>query len=222
MLLLSLAACAPTPGKTTASSSALPTVTVTQPAVVSQPATSTPTSNMSVSPMVATTLPAQETTPIDVVTLVAKVKPSVVAIHDQVDVPTFGGLSTQAAAGSGWLIDANGIIVTNDHVISGATNVMITLDDGRIFPAKSVNSDPVNDLAIIRIDATGLPALKLGDSGALQLGMQVIAIGNALDEGIRVTGGMVSNLGTSITLSATQTLYDLVETDASINPGNSG
>jgi serine protease Do len=158
----------------------------------------------------------------DVVSIVARVKPSVVAINDQVVSTSRRGATTQAAAGSGWIMDSNGLIVTNDHVISGAQNILVSLDDGRTFPAVKVSSDPVNDLAVIKVNATGLPAAKMGDSSSLQVGMQVIAMGNALGEGIRVTGGIVSNLGTSISLSATQTLYDLIETDAAINPGNSG
>jgi serine protease Do len=159
----------------------------------------------------------------DIVSVVAKVKPSVVAIDDQIISTTRrGGTTTQAAAGSGWIMDSNGLIVTNDHVVSGAQNIVVSLDDGRIFTAVKVSSDLVNDLAIIKVNASGLPAAKMGDSSQLQVGMQVIAMGNALGEGIRVTGGLVSNLGTSIALSASQTLYDLIETDAAINPGNSG
>jgi serine protease Do len=178
------------------------------------------------SPVVNTTTSTQQnqaTDLPDIVAVVAKVKPSVVAINDQVTSTTFfGGTTTQAAAGSGWILDSNGLIVTNDHVVSGAENIVVSLNDGRIFKAVKVTSDPVNDLAIIQVDATALPAASIGDSSRLQVGMQVIAIGNALGEGVRVTGGLVSNLGTSISLSASQKLYDLIETDAAINPGNSG
>jgi serine protease Do len=175
-----------------------------------------PTTAPSAPQNAATTLP-------DIVSVVAMVKPSVVAIDDQIAVATRrGGTTAEAAAGSGWIIDSNGLIVTNDHVVSGAQNIVVSLDDGRIFTAVKVTSDPMNDLAIIKVNASGLPAAKIGDSSKLQVGMQVIAIGNALGEGIRVTGGLVSNLGTSITLSATETLYSLIETDAAINPGNSG
>jgi serine protease Do len=172
----------------------------------------------------ATPAPQDSAPPLpDIVSVVAKVKPSVVAINDQITATTWrGGTTTQAAAGSGWIMDSNGLIVTNDHVVSGAQNIVVSLDDGRIFKAVKVSSDPVNDLAIIKVNASGLPAAKMGDSAKLQLGMQVIAMGNALGEGIRVTGGLVSNLGTSITVSTSQTLYDLIETDAAINPGNSG
>jgi len=159
----------------------------------------------------------------DIVSVVEKVKPCVVAIDDQIISTTRrGGTTTAAAAGSGWIMDPNGLIVTNDHVVSGAQNIVVSLDDGRIFPAVKVTSDPINDLAVIKVNATGLPAATIGDSSKAQVGMQVVAIGNALGEGIRVTAGIISNLGTSITLSATQTLYNLIETDAAINPGNSG
>jgi len=174
----------------------------------------------------ATTTSTQQNIPVDLpdeVSVIAKVKPSVVAINDQMTTTDFfGRTTTQAAAGSGWIWDPNGLIVTNDHVVSGAQNIVVSLEDGRIFKAVSVTTDPINDLAVIKIDATGLPAVTIGDSSQLQLGMRVIAIGNALGEGIRVTGGLVSNLGTSISISASQTLYNLVETDAAINPGNSG
>jgi serine protease Do len=178
-------------------------------------------------PVVSTAIPAATPEDVDavlpdVVSVVARVKPSVVAINDQVVSTSRRGTTTQAAAGSGWIMDSNGLIVTNDHVVSGAQNILVSLDDGRTFPAVKVSSDPVNDLAVIKVDATGLPVVKMGDSSKLQVGTQVIAMGNALGEGIRVTGGIVSNLGTSITVSATQTLYDLIETDAAINPGNSG
>jgi serine protease Do len=202
-------------------------------AACSAPATPIPanpgTSTKTVAPSPTTTaipVSAQQNPSVllpDIVSVVEKVKPCVVAINDQITSTTRrGGTTTTAAAGSGWILDANGLIVTNDHVVSGAQNIVVSLEDGRIFPAVKVTSDPVNDLAVIKVNATGLPAATIGDSSKLQVGQQVIAIGNALGEGIRVTAGIISNLGTSITLSATQTLYDLIETDAAINPGNSG
>jgi len=194
--------------------------------------TQTPTANeipvSTLSPALSTNTastlpPVQQPELPTIADVVARVKPSVVAIDDQILYTTRrGGTTAQAAAGSGWIMDSDGIIVTNDHVISGAQNIVVSLDDGRIFTAVEVSSDPVNDLAIIKVNASGLPAAKIGDSSKLQVGTQVIAMGNALGEGIRVTGGLVSNLGTSIPLSASQTLYDLIETDAAINPGNSG
>ncbi len=158
----------------------------------------------------------------DMVAVVAKARPSVVAIDVQAtSVDIFNQPFTQEGAGSGWIIDANGLIVTNNHVIEGATDIRATLSDGRTFKASVIGADSVTDLAVIRIDATGLPAASVGDSSKLQVGMLVAAIGNSLGSGIRMTGGWVSRLGASITTQS-GTLYDLIETDAPINPGNSG
>jgi serine protease Do len=131
---------------------------------------------------------------------------------------------TQQGAGSGWILDENGIIVTNNHVVEGASSITVTLDDGRTFTVDidSVFTDRLNDLAILKVDAQNLPALKIGDSSKLRTGDWVVAIGNALGQGIRATEGIVSRQGVSIPVSQAQTLYDLIETSAAINPGNSG
>ncbi|MCK4698400.1 MAG: trypsin-like peptidase domain-containing protein, partial [Dehalococcoidia bacterium] len=142
--------------------------------------------------------------------VVAKVKPSVVAIQ------------TEGGAGSGWIIEEDGIIVTNNHVVAGARNIAILLDDGRTFPSQEVRTDPLTDLAVITIDIQNLPAADIGDSSKLQLGEPVAVIGNALGEGISMTGGWVSQLEVTLPVSAGQTLDDLIRTDAAINPGNSG
>ncbi len=165
--------------------------------------------------------------PVDFVSAIIKILPSVVIIEDQqTTTGRFGQPVTGNAAGSGWVLDANGIIVTNAHVIDNATNIKVTLDDGRVFPAVTVQSDLNNDLAVIKIAATGLQAATIGDSSKLNLGQSVAAVGNSLDMGIRVTGGLVSRLNVSASYSIdsqnTVTLNDLIETDATINPGNSG
>ncbi|HTY82155.1 MAG TPA: trypsin-like peptidase domain-containing protein [Dehalococcoidales bacterium] len=185
--------------------------------VTGSPVVSTPTNKVVIATETAgTPLP-------DIISVVEKVKPCVVAINDEItSTSRRGGTTTSAAAGSGWIMDPDGLIITNNHVISGAQNIIVSLNDGRIFPAQSVAADPVNDLAVIKVDAKGLPAATIGNSEQVQIGQQVVAIGNALGDGIRVTAGIISNLGKSITLSAAQTLYDLIETDAAINPGNSG
>jgi len=155
--------------------------------------------------------------------VVAKVKPSVVAIN--VRVPGFSiftGSFTQEGAGSGWIIDEDGLIVTNNHVVQGAESITVTLDDGRTFPAEAARTDPLTDLAVLKINAENLPAANVGDSSRLQVGDWVIAIGNSLGLGIGATTGIVSTLGVSIPVSAGQTLYDLIRTDTAINPGNSG
>ena len=157
--------------------------------------------------------------------VVAQVKPSVVAITTEVTVRDFFNRQfTQEGAGSGWIIDESGIIVTNNHVVEGASSITVTTDDGTNYTADidSVATDPLNDLAILKIDAEGLPALNRGCATDLRVGDWVIAIGNALGQGIRATEGIVSRKNVSLPVDQGQTLYDLLETSAAINPGNSG
>jgi len=159
----------------------------------------------------------------DFVSVIAKVRPSVVAITTSVQgVSFFGRQFTQQGAGSGWIIDKKGLIVTNDHVVEGASSVSVTLEDGRTFSAESVHTDSVADLAVIKINAQDLPALQIGDSSKMQVGQWVVAIGNSLGMGISATKGMVSALGVSLSISPGESLDDLIQTDAAINPGNSG
>jgi serine protease Do len=157
--------------------------------------------------------------------VVAMVKPSVVAINTRVvSYDFFNRPYTQEGAGSGWIIDKNGFIVTNNHVVEGAENITVTTDDGNSYTAdvNSVATDSLNDLAVIKINATNLPALKTGDPSKMRVGDWVIAIGNALGQGIRATEGIISRQDVSLQLDQGQTLYDLIETSAAINPGNSG
>lgn len=157
--------------------------------------------------------------------VVAKVKPSVVAINVEYTVTDiFGRSYTEQGAGSGWIIDSNGIVVTNNHVVADAAKVTIVLDDGRSFEANTANiaTDALADLAVIKINAAGLPAATVGDSNLLRVGDWVIAIGNSLGQGIRATVGIVSQQSVSLEVSTGETLTGLVETDAAINPGNSG
>ncbi len=159
----------------------------------------------------------------DMVDVVTLVRPSVVSIDvTTIGYDIFNRPVTEQGAGSGWIIDPNGVIVTNNHVVENAQQVNITLSDGRTFTAEKVSTDPVTDLAVVKINATGLPAARVGDSSALKVGQLVAAIGNALGEGISMTGGWVSQLGVSMTNDSGTTLYDLIKTDAAINPGNSG
>ncbi|MFC2034949.1 S1C family serine protease [Chloroflexota bacterium] len=157
--------------------------------------------------------------------VVVKVKPSVVAISTEI--VTFGLFNrpfTQEGAGSGWIISEDGIIVTNNHVVEGAGSIIVTLDDGRTFPVgmNTVATDPLTDLAVLKISAINLPAISVGDSQEFQVGDWVVAIGNALGEGISATHGIVSRKEVSITVDSAQTLYNLIQTNAAINPGNSG
>jgi serine protease Do len=157
--------------------------------------------------------------------VVARVKPSVVAINTElVTTDIFGRTVRQQAAGSGWIIDKSGIIVTNNHVVEGAQSVTVTLDDGRTFAAdvKTIATDSLADLAILKINAENLPAATVGDSDKLRVGDWVVAIGNSLGQGIRATVGIVSQQSVSLDINQGETLYGLIETDAAINPGNSG
>jgi len=138
-----------------------------------------------------------------------KLRPSVVVIE------------TDITAGSGWIIDADGIIVTNYHVIEDAAEIFVILDDGRAFTAESVRSDSTTDIAIIYIDAQNLPAADVGDCCELKVGQPVAAMGNALGQGISLKGGWISRLNASVTVEG-QALYGLIETDVAINRGNSG
>jgi serine protease Do len=157
----------------------------------------------------------------DLASVIARVRPSVVAINTEI--PAFGlfGTYTDEAAGSGWIISKDGLIVTNNHVVEGASNVTVTLEDGREYDATAVHTDPFTDLAIVQIDAKNLPALSVGDSSIMRPGDWVIAIGNSLGLGISATKGIVSAMGVSITTESGE-LYNLIQTDAAINPGNSG
>jgi serine protease Do len=143
------------------------------------------------------------------VEVVEKAKPSVVVIE------------TNIGAGSGWVIDNDGIIVTNYHVIEDATDIRVIINDGNVFTAESVSSDPLTDIAIIYIDTQNLPASDIADSSQLKVGQPVAAIGNALGRGISLKGGWISRLDVTISVDD-RTLYGLIETDAHINEGNSG
>jgi serine protease Do len=157
--------------------------------------------------------------------VVEKVYPSVVAINTEVvTMDIFRTPRTQKGAGSGWIIDKDGIIVTNNHVVEGAQKVTVELSDGRIFETdpQSIRTDPVTDLAVIKINATNLPAASVGNSKRLRVGDWVIAMGNPLGQGIRAKEGTVSGLNVSLDVDQNETLGDLIETSAAINPGNSG
>ena len=159
----------------------------------------------------------------DFISVVAKVKPSVVAINTEVATfDIFNRPSTAKGAGSGWIIDKDGRIITNNHVIDGAKNITVMLADERALPATVIGTDPLNDIAVLKVDATNLPAVPVGDSSRLKIGEWVLAIGNPLGLGISAKQGIVSRLGVSVSVSSGQTLYDLVEISAAINPGNSG
>jgi serine protease Do len=135
----------------------------------------------------------------------------------------------QIGSGSGFVVRENGLILTNKHVVEESdADYVITLNDGVRFPAKVLSRDPINDVALLKIEADGLPVIPLGSATNLELGASVIAIGNAL--GLfknTVSRGIVSGLSRSISAKADpkappQELRGLIQTDAAINPGNSG
>ncbi len=159
----------------------------------------------------------------DFVSVIAKVKPSVVAINTEVVTrDVFNRQFTQEGAGSGWIIDEDGYIVTNNHVIEGAKSITVTLADGRTFEASIVGTDALADLAVLKVSAQNLVEANLGDSSKVRVGEWVLAVGNPLGLGISAKEGIVGRLAVSISVSSGQTLYDLIETSAAINPGNSG
>ena len=171
---------------------------------------------------------------------VARVAPSVVTVQTEVieQVPAdvfeqfFGGRSgqrTAAGLGSGFIIRPDGAIVTNAHVVAGATRVQVAMRDGTTYPARLIGSDEANDLAVIKIDAKNLPVAPLGSSNDLLIGEWAIAIGNPYgfilaNSEPSVTAGVVSGTGRNLaTPSEGSGVYvDMIQTDASINPGNSG
>lgn len=155
--------------------------------------------------------------------VVAGVIPSVVSVTTETVVSGFfGRQSTEYVAGSGILIDDKGYIVTNNHVVENAQSIYVELADGRIFPANIVGADPVSDLGVIKIDAANLTHVYWGDSSLLSVADWVLAIGNALGEGITATEGIVSRLNVSVDIGGGNILYGLIQTTAPVNPGNSG
>lgn len=126
----------------------------------------------------------------------------------------------QTAQGSGFIISADGYILTNNHVVGGADKVTVKLLDGREFDANTIGTDPESDVALIRIDATDLHSLELADSDNIEVGEWVLAIGNPFGLGHTVTAGIVSGKGRSNV--GLTTYEDFIQTDAAINPGNSG
>ncbi len=164
-----------------------------------------------------------------VIDAVKKVSPSVVSITITKDVQDFfGQVLTQKGGGTGFIISSDGLIATNKHVVSdaGATYSVFT-STGKEYSARVVSQDPFNDLAVVKIEASGLPVVEFGDSDKLQVGQYVIAIGNALGEfSNTVTLGVLSarnrKLDVSDTQGTTESLTGLLQTDAAINPGNSG
>jgi S1-C subfamily serine protease len=168
-----------------------------------------------------------------VVQAVKEVAPAVVNITTRTQAVSsiFGGGSSGRDVGTGFIVRSDGVVVTNYHVVEGGVSIKVTLPqpDGRSFDARVIGSDSDHDLAVLKVDATGLPVAPLGSSAQLQLGERVVALGYALalPGGPTVTSGIVSSLDRTIQVQdpsagITRTYNDALQTDAAINPGNSG
>ena len=191
-------------------------------------------------PAPSTTVDASRRTAIT--SAVARVAPSVVTVQTEAvqRVPAdmleqfFGGRSTEqpvAGLGSGFVIRKDGVILTNAHVVRGATSISVALRDGTTYAAKLIGMDDVNDLAVLKVDASDLPVAPLGNSSSLIVGEWAIAIGNPYGFVLAntepsVTVGVVSGVGRNLTASPAEggngAYVDMIQTDAAINPGNSG
>jgi S1-C subfamily serine protease len=157
------------------------------------------------------------------VDVAAAASPAVVRITTNSNVDTSTGIIPATGVGSGVIYDSNGWILTNRHVVEGSDRMTVELNDGRSFSGTVYGIDTLTDLAIVKIDATGLTAAKFGESNALKVGQLVVAIGSPLGTYTNsVTSGIVSAKGRSITTDGNQSLNNLIQTDAAINPGNSG
>ena len=129
----------------------------------------------------------------------------------------------RTGSGSGVIIREDGYIVTNNHVIDGATKIEVTLNSNQTYPAKLVGTDPATDVALLKIEATGLPTIPFGDSDKLRLGEWVIAIGSPYDLRSTITAGIVSAKGRSMpNYTGEFKIESFIQTDAAVNPGNSG
>ena len=155
---------------------------------------------------------------LDVKAVLAAVAPSVVQIEIETEDAVFGG-----GAGTGFIISPDGQVVTNAHVVEDAVTIKVMLSDGTVKSAELVQKDPTRDLAVLKIKGDNLPAARLGNSAEVEVGDEVLAIGNALGLGDTptVTTGIVSALNRQLQLAGNR-LTHLIQTDAAINPGNSG
>ena len=153
-----------------------------------------------------------------------KVSPSVVQIKVKTRVQPQSSNVPQKGqgGGSGFIISTDGYIVTNNHVINTAIDIDIVLQDGRIFKPMIKGTDPATDIAVLKIDADKLSCISFGDSSMLRVGQLVVAIGNPYGFQYTVTAGVVSALGRSLRSQSGRLIDNVIQTDAALNPGNSG
>lgn len=186
------------------------------------PQNTTPMENLLQTPIAQAKVSDARNTPI--VRAAQAVGPTVVGITNKAYARDYFNrkVLVEQGTGSGVIFDSKGYIATNNHVVQNAQEILVSLADGRVLNGRVLGADPATDLAVVKVDATGLPAATFGDSDSLLVGEPAIAIGNPLGLEFKgsVTAGVISALNRSIEIGERK--FKLIQTDAAINPGNSG